>query len=120
MPYIYTLKCIVWPRSRRITHWLSRFEFIWACQTHDHRHNFATKLACKQSTDTWSFVPITSSALNESTLYFISDPVISLTNNSNLFHFSACEVCTHCLLQINRDTVLFDFFVSLKLYDFSW
>jgi len=41
-------------------------------------------------------VPMTSSALNVSTLFFISDPAISLTNKSDLVYFSAFYMCIVC------------------------
>ena len=49
---------------------------------------------------------------------FISDPVISLTNKSDLFHFSALYVCTVCCKWIQAHCYLI--FLFQLNYDFSW
>jgi len=54
--------------------------------------------------------------LNMSILFFISDPVISLTNKSDLFHF-ICMLGAHCLLQMNIGSLLFNFLVATQQKD---
>ena len=97
--------------------WSSRFELMWACRTH--RHDFFTKLASKQSAVmlTQSKAPMTPLVRQMCQLFsYISDPVILLTNKSDLSHFSAiCMLGVHFLRQLNTGTLFFNFLVSIKL-----